>query len=513
MVFSKRAGPSRAGPRIAGDRRRWWALSVIALGMLMGVFDVTVVNVALPSIGEALDASAAGRQWVVTAYTVAFAGLLLVGGRVADRLGRRLAFLVALVGFATASALGGVAVNLGTLVAARAAQGMFAAVLAPAALSLVAVTFPDPRERGRAFAVFGLVMSAGAATGLVLGGALTEYLGWRWVFYVNVPLALTAIAGGLLVLVDDRRRARPSADAIGALTGTAGLVAIVYGFSLVPAHGWLATPTVGFLTAGVVSLLVFVVVERRVAEPLLPLRILAHRSRSGTYLAFVVVMVGMFGMFLLVSFYLQTVLGYTAVAAGVAFLPFATATFIASMFVGRAMTRLRPGVLLALGLALAAAGMAWLTRLDVDDAYTTVVLPALLAIGLGVGTVSPVAANMATFEIAERETGVASAVFNVAEQVGASIGLAVMNTIAATSATAYLASRQHLPGARLAGLVHGYTVATGWAAGLLAVGAVAVLLLVDARLRGADTIDTADTAVAPARPDCPTVDSPLTPVA
>lgn len=508
MLFSRSDGPRGAGPWMRSDRRRWWALAVIALGMLMGVLDVTIVNVALPSIGGALDVAAADRQWMVTAYTLSFAGLLLVGGTVADRVGRRRAFLIALVGFAAASAVGGVAGNLAVLVAARAAQGMFAALLAPTALSLVATTFPDPRERGRAFAVFGLVMSGGAGAGLMLGGVLTEYLGWRWVFYVNVPLALAAVVGALLVLADDRRRARVRVDWIGAVLGTAGLVAIVHGFSRVPDQGWLATGTVATLAAGAALLVLFVLVEARVTEPLLPLRIIAHRSRSGTYLAFILVAVAMFGMFLLVSFYLQTVLGYTAVNAGAAFLPFAAATFLASTLVGRAMARLRPGVLLAAGLVIAAVGMAWLTRLEVDSAYTAVVLPALLMLGLGVGTVSPVAANLATFEVADRDTGVASAVFNVAEQVGASVGLALLNTIAATSTTTYLAAH-HFPGAHLSGLVHGYTTATAWAAGLLGAGAVAVLLLVDARLRGAGDPDSAPVA----RPGSSTSTSALTPVA
>lgn len=493
-----------AALRAGEDRKRWWALAVIALGMLMGVLDVTIVNVALPSIGSALDVAAADRQWVVTAYTLSFAGLLLIGGRVADRLGRRRAFLIALVGFATASAIGGVAGNLGVLMAARAGQGVFAALLAPTALSLVATTFPDPRERGRAFAVFGLVMSGGAAAGLVLGGVLTEYLGWRWVFYVNVPLAVTAAVGALVVLADDRRRTRTGVDLIGAVTGTAGLVAVVHGLSRVPTDGWLETQTTGFLATGAVLLLVFVVVETRVSQPLLPLRILAHRSRSGTYLAFVLMAVGMFGMFLLVSFYLQTVLGYTALAAGTAFLPFAGATFIASTLVGRAMSRLRPGVLLATGLLLAAAGMGWLTRLEIDSAYTAVVLPALIVIGLGVGTVSPVAANLATFEVAEPDAGVASAVFNVAEQVGASLGLALLNTIAAAATDGYLAGTHDDAGARLTGLVHGYTLATASAAGILAAGALAVLLLVNARLPDTDNADTATAA-----PDSSTTSSSL----
>jgi EmrB/QacA subfamily drug resistance transporter len=466
----------------AGDRRRWWALLVIALGQLMVVFDVTIVNVALPSIGRSLDISTADRHWVITAYTVAFAGLLLVGGRVADRVGRKRSFLIALAGFAVASAVGGAAVNLPMLVAARAGQGVFGALLAPTALSLVATTFPDPGERGRAFAVFGVVMGGGAGVGLVLGGVLTEYLSWQWVMYVNTPLALAAAAGATVVLTDSHSREGPRVDVVGAVLATAGLAALVLGFSATATHGWTAPLTVGMLAAGMVLLLAFVAVQARLPHPLLPLRILVHRSRGGGYLAFAVVMVGMFGMFLLVSFYLQTVAGYTALQAGLAFLPFAGAVLASSTMVGRVMTRLRSGLLLAGGLALAAAGMAWLTQLRVDSSYPGLVLPAVLLIGLGLGLMSPVAANLATVEVPDRDSGVASAVFNASEQVGASIGLAVLNTVAATSTGAYLAANQRHRDVHLAGLVHGYTVAAAWAAAILAIAAIVTLVLVNARL-------------------------------
>lgn len=458
------------------DPRRWWALLVIALGQLMVVFDVTIVNVALPSIGQALDVTPGERHWVVTAYTLAFAGLLLVGGRVADRIGRKRAFLIALAGFAAASAVGGAATNLGMLVAARAAQGAFGALLAPTALALVATTFPDPRERGRAFAVFGTAMGGGSGVGLVLGGLLTEYLSWQWVMYVNIPLALSAAAGAALVLAESRGQERPRIDVVGAVLGTAGLVALVYGFSNAATHGWAAPLTAGPLGAGLALLVAFVVVEARRPNPLLPLRIVAHRSRGGAYLAFTLVMIAMFGMFLLVSFYLQTVAGYTALQAGLAFLPFAAGVLIASTLTGRVMTRLPARLPLAAGLALAAAGMGWLTRLGLDSGYAGTVLPALLAIGLGLGTMSPVAANLATYQVPGRDSGIAGAVFNVSEQVGASIGLAVLSTIAATATAA------HPQAASQAGIVHGYTNATAWAATILGIGAIAVLILVNARL-------------------------------
>jgi MFS family permease len=263
----------------------------------MVVFDVTAVNVALPSIGRELEISTGDQQWVITAYTLAFAGLLLVGGRVADHFGPKRSFLIALAGFAVASAVGGAAVNLGMLVAARAGQGVFGALLAPAALALVATTFPDPHERSRAFAVFGMVTGGGAGVGLVLGGVLTEYLSWHWALYINTPLALVAALGAVFVLRESRGQDPARVDVIGAALATAGLVALVYGFNAATSVGWTAPLTVGMLAAGGALLLGFVVAEARVANPLLPLRIVAHRSRGGAYLAFMLVMLGVFGMF------------------------------------------------------------------------------------------------------------------------------------------------------------------------------------------------------------------------
>lgn len=465
-----------------GDRRRWWALAVIAAGQMMVVLDVTIMNVALPSIGRTLDVSSADRHWVITAYTLTFAGLLLVGGRLADHLGRKRAFLIALAGFAAASAIGGAAANMGTLVAARAGQGMFGALLAPTALSLVATTFPDPQERGRAFGVFGVVMGGGAGLGLLLGGVLTESVSWRWALYINVPLALVAAAGAALVLVDREGREPARVDLLGAGLGTAGLVALVYGFSTASTHGWGAPVTTGTLVVGLLLLATFVLSQARQSHPLLPPGIVTHRSRGGSYLAFMLVMLGMFGMFLLVSFYLQTVAGYGALATGVAFLPFALANVLASMLVGRVMPHVRSGLLLAAGLLIAAAGMGWLTQLDVGSGYTSHVMPAVTLIGLGLGTLAPVAANLATFQVPERDAGVAGAVFNASEQVGASLGVALLNTIAATSTQTYLAAHPSGEAVRLAAQVHGYTTATAWAAAILTLGAILALTLVDARL-------------------------------
>lgn len=479
MSMTAHTQPASAG---AGGRRRWWGLLVIAAGQLMLTLDATIVNVALPSIQQALDVSAAGRQWVITAYTLAFGGLLLLGGRVADRTGRKRAFLVALVGFAVASAVGGAAVNLGMLLAARAAQGAFAALLAPAALSLLSTTFTAPRNRGTAFAVYGAVASGGLPVGLILGGLLTGYLSWQWVLYVNVPIALVAAPGTVFLLDGSRGREQARFDIIGAGLATAGLAALVYGLSTAVSEGWDAPLTMGLLVAGAGLLAMFVLVETRVPNPLLPLRIVAHRGRGGAYLAFLLVFVGMFGLLLLVSFYLQTIQGYTPLRAGVAFLPLAAGVLCASTLIPRLITRLPASVLLGGGLLMAAAGMGWLTQLGVNSAYATNVLPALVAVGLGMGTVAPIAVNLATFGVADHESGAASAALNTSQQVGASLGVALLNTIAANRTADYLAAHQPGSEMQLAAQVEGYTLATAWGAGILVAAAIITLILVNVHL-------------------------------
>lgn len=469
-------------PAAAGSRRRWWGLLVIALAQLMITLDVTIVNVALPTIHDSLDISTADRQWPITAYTLAFAGLLLLGGRIADYTGRKRAFVIALVGFAAASALGGAAVNLGMLLAARAAQGAFAALLAPAALSLLSTTFTTSRDRATAFAVWVAVANAGLPSGLILGGVLTEYLSWHWVLYVNVPIALVAVVGAVFLLDESRSPGRARFDLAGAVLATGGLVALVHGFSTAASAGWDAPLTLGLLLGGVAILVMFLVVEQRTAHPLLPLRIVAHRGRGGAYLAFLLVFVGMFGLFLFVSFYLQTIQGYSPAATGVAFLPLAAGGIGAAPLVNRLATRVPPRILLAAGLLAAAAGMGWLTQLEVDSGYAVHVLPALLAVGLGMGIVAPVAVNLATLGVAHRDSGAAGAALNTAQQVGASLGTALLNTIAATGTATYLAAHPPGPGIRLAAQVNGYAIATTWAAGILTAAALIALILVKADL-------------------------------
>lgn len=488
----------------AGNRRRWWGLVVIALAYLLITLDATIVNVALPTVQQDLDISAAGRHWVITAYTLAFAGLVVLGGRASDYIGHKRAFLIALAGLAVASIVGGAAVNPAMLLTARAGQGVFAALLGPTALSLLSNTFSDPDERGKAFAVFGAVLGASGGVGLVLGGLLTEYLSWHWVLFINVPIALIAAFGGVLTLTENRNRQRGRFDVLGAVLVTAGLVLLVYGFSEAANRGWAAPLTLLPICGGAVLLGLFLVTQKSVSNPLIPLRILANRGRGGAYLAVLLAMVGLFGMFLFVSFYLQTVRGYSPLATGFAFLPQAVGTFVAAPLASRLVMRVPPRRLLVVGLLLGAAGMAWLTGLNVDSGYALHVLPSLVVIGVGLGMAFPVAANLATFGVAESEAGVASATLNTSQQMGASLGTALLNTIAASSTAAYLAEHAGEPGARLSGLVQGYTQATAWGAGVLALAAVIVFGLVNVRLDNARTpdADAADSAgVVGADPD------------
>jgi EmrB/QacA subfamily drug resistance transporter len=460
--------------------RRWLALACISMAQMMVALDATIISIALPSAQRTLQISAPERQWVVTAYTLAFGGLLLLGGRLSDTLGRRRTFLAGLAGFAAASAAGGAAPSFGILLGARAAQGAFAALLIPAALSLLTLTFTQARERAKAFAVFGAIAGTGGAAGLLLGGVLTEYLQWRWCLFVNVPIAVAALIASRRVLPDAPRQRGVRPDLAGMLLVTSGLVAIVYGFSEAAAKSWSAPVTIGALAGGVGLLAVFAIVESRVTGPMLPWRILANRSRAGSYLGIGLAVIAMYGLFLLLTFDFQVVLGYSPARAGLAFLPLSGAVLLSSTTVARGLLpKVAPRFLMAPGLVLGAAGMATLTDLGVRASYVTHVLPAELLLGLGLGAVFVPAFSTATAGVGPRDAGVASAVANSAQQVGASLGTALLNTIAAGATASYLASHVH-GGSQAAALVHGYTTAASFAAGILLVAAVVVGLLVNA---------------------------------
>ncbi|MFE6779285.1 MFS transporter [Streptomyces sp. NPDC057702] len=472
------------------DPRRWKALIFIALAQLMVVLDATIVNIALPSAQESLHISEGNKQWVITAYALAFGGLLLFGGRLADLWGRRQTFIIGLLGFAAASAIGGAAVNTGMLLGARALQGVFGALLAPAALSLLAVTFTDPKERAKAFGVFGAIAGGGGAVGLILGGVLTEYMDWRWTFYVNIPFAAVAVAGAIMVISEPSGSRNPSKlDIPGVLLATTGLVSLVYGFTRAEEDGWTAGATIGLFIAAVVLLAAFVIVEGRVKNPLLPLRVLTERNRAGVYMSLGLAVIGMFGLFLFLTYYLQIVKDYSPVTTGLAFLPMIATMITGSTQIGaRLMTRVPPRLLMGPGFLIAALGMGLLTQLDTDSSYAGLILPAMLLLGLGMGTAFMPAMSLATHGVQPRDAGVASAMVNTSQQVGGAIGTALLNTIAASATTEYF--KDHVrdggpsKGLELTALVEGYTTAITWAVVILLVASAIAFTFVNTGPQG-----------------------------
>ena len=480
----------------ADDPRRWLALAIIAVAQLMIVLDASIVNIALPRAQEDLGISTADRQWVVTAYTLAFGGLLLLGGRIADYVGRKRTFVVGLIGFAAASALGGLAPNAGLLFAARGLQGAFAALLAPAALSLITVTFVEPSERAKAFGVFGALSGGGAAIGLIIGGVLTEYTSWRWCLGVNVPIALATAAAALPVVHESRAVGNTRYDIAGAVLSTGGLVSLVYGFTEAAraknpdnpqdtsVQGWLAPTTLTFLAVAVVLLVGFVVWERRTANPLLPLRVVLDRNRGGAFLMFLFVGAGLFAMFLFLTYYFQINLGYSPLKAGFAFLPFSAGIIVAAGVVAQLLPRIGPRPPMIVGTAMAVVGMLMLTQISADSSYWALVFPAQLLMSLGLAGFFIPAASVALVGVGQHDAGIASAVLNSAQQVGGSLGTGLLNTVFASAVTAFVADNLRNPAdaARLASpaLIHGYHVAFVWGAALLAAALVAAIALINA---------------------------------
>ncbi|MFC3500154.1 MFS transporter [Micromonospora krabiensis] len=471
---------------VQANPRRWLALIFISLAQLMVALDATVVNIALPSAQHELGFSDGNRQWVITAYTLAFGGLLLFGGRLADIVGRKRIFLLGLLGFAAASALGGVATNTGTLLAARALQGVFAALLAPAALALLSVTFTEAKERARAYGVFGAIAAAGGGVGLILGGVLTEYLDWRWALFINVPFALAAATGAIPTVRDAvgvRRRDR--LDIPGVALATTGLIALVYGFTRAESDGWGAGWTLGSFLASAALLLAFVLVETRVPNPLLPLRVLTDRTRAGVYLSTGLSMVGMFGLFLFLTYYLQVVQAWSPVRTGLGFLPLIIAMIIGPTLIGARLShRVSPRALMAASFLISAIGLLMLTRMTVDSSYAALLLPSQVLLGLGTGTAFLPALSLATHGLRAHDAGIASAMINTSQQIGASIGTALLNTVAASATAGWLLDHANGPATNSQAIVHGYATAVWWAVGILVVAALVALTLVRVRPQG-----------------------------
>ncbi len=456
------AGPASSHPDPHHDPhhgRRWLVLGVVAIAQLMVVLDATIVNIALPSAQRDLGFADTDRQWVVTAYALSFGSLLLLGGKLGDLFGRKTTFITGLIGFALASALGGAANSFSVLIGARVLQGVFGALLAPAALSTLATTFTDPKERSKAFGVFGAVAGGGSAVGLVLGGFLTEWLSWRWCLYVNLLFAAAAVAGAVVLLRNSRAEHRPRLDLPGTVLASAGLFCLVFGFSEASTRGWTDSLTLVVLALGVVLLAAFVLVEQRVSAPLLPLRVVVNRVRGTCYAAVGVSAIAIFAVFLFLTFYVQQVLGFSPIVTGVSFLPLTAGIVLSSTSANiLLLPRFGPRPLLPVGMSLGATGMFLLTRLTPESSYAGRILPSLVILGLGFGLIFAPAISSATFGVARQDSGVASAMVNTMQQVGGSIGTALLSTLAASATANYARTHTGSGGAVLAA-VHGFTTA------------------------------------------------------
>lgn len=471
-----------------GGRRRWITLAVVGLAQLMVVLDATVVNIALPSAQADLGFTDGQRQWIITAYSLAFGSLLLLGGRLSDLMGRKRTFVIGLIGFAIASAFGGAAGTFELLVTARAMQGAFAALLAPTALAVLTTTFVIPKERARAFGVFGAIAGAGGAIGLLLGGILTEAFNWRWNLYINVFIAAAALIGALIYIPFIARTGpRPKLDVPGTLLVSGGLFGLVFGFSNAETDGWDSPLTWGMLVGAVILLSAFVLWQRRAAHPLLPLEIVLDRNRGAAFLSVMIAGAGMFGIFLFVTYYLQLTLGYSPIQTGLAFLPMIGMLVLAAQLgTNIFVPRFGPKVLVPAGMTLGMIGMIGLTFLDESSIYATHVMPPLMLIGFAMGTIMPASMQTATLGVNREFAGVASATVNTSQQVGGSIGTALLNTLAATAAADYLASHTPItPDVGVDAAMASYATAYWWGAAFFASGAVMSALLFRRRGDGA----------------------------
>jgi EmrB/QacA subfamily drug resistance transporter len=463
---------------VANFDRRWRILAVLGIAQLMVILDSTIVNIALPTAQHDLHFSNADRQWIVTAYSLAFGSLLLLGGRIGDIVGRKRALVLGLLGFAVASAIGGASVNFAMLVIARTVQGMFGALLAPSVLALLTTTFTDLKERGKAFAIYGAIAGAGGALGLLLGGILTSYASWRWTLFVNLLFAVIATVGASLWLKNDKGVDKDPLDIPGLLLVACGLFSLVFGFSHAETTAWRDPYTIGFLVAGVLLLATFAIVETRAKYPLLPPRVVLNRTRGGAALSMLFASVGMFGVFLFLTYYLQGTLGFSPVKTGVAYLPMVAALAATAQVSNRVLLpRIGPKPIVPVGLFIAGVGMFGLHLLGLHSSYASHVLPYLLVLGVGLGlSVSP-SFSTGTLGLAPQDAGVGSATLNTSQQVGGSIGTSLLNTLAAGAATSYLVGRTMTPATEQAALLHSYNTAFLWSAFIFVAGAIVAGLL------------------------------------
>ena len=459
---------------------RWRTLFVVAIAQLMIVLDSSIVNIAIPSAKLDLGISDANQQWVITAYTLAFGSLLLLGGRIGDFMGRKKIFLIGLIGFAAASALGGIASTQGLLFGARALQGVFAALLAPAALSIISVTFTVPAERAKAFGVMGAISGGGAAIGLIVGGTLTEYFSWRWCLGVNVPIAIIAFFLATRFVHESKAEGNRTYDVPGVITATAGLFSLTYGFNQAATLGWADGHTLGFLGAAVILLIAFVMIEKRVANPMMPLRVVTDRNRGGSYLGSLVVGAGLFSMFLFLGLYLQVILGYSPLKSGFAFLPFTAGIIVFAGIASQLLPKVGPKPLMIPGLIASSLGLLLLARITPDTSYASHVLPALLIMSSGMALVFIPLTSTSLHNVSNHDTGVASAMVNTSQQIGGSLGTALLNTVATTATASYATAHSSL--GKLVhqfAMTHGFTVAFKFSAGLLFIGAIVLFFFIN----------------------------------
>jgi len=474
---------------VSAHARRWWTLGVLSITSLMLALDTTVINIALPSAQIDLGFSSGNRQWLITAYTLSFGSLLLLGGRLSDLWGRRVSLYVGLGGFAVASAAGGVAKSFAVLVSARAIQGVFAALLAPAALATLTTTFEGPRERARAFSYFGAVTGSGAAIGLLLGGALTQWASWRWCLFINLVFAALALVGVAVFVREGRSEHHAHLDVLGTLLGSAGLFLIVYGLSHAVTTNWSNSLTWGSLAAGTVLLVAFTRWQQRSAHPLLPLRLLLNRVRGGSLVALFITNFGVFGISLFIVYYLQSVLDYSPMRTGIDFLPMVAAlAFSAFIASARLLGKVGPRPLVPTGMLLSMMGVVLFTRLSPTTDYLSSVLPGLVLTGLGLGLIVAPAVASATLGVNTTDAGAASALVNTTSQIGGSVGAALLNTIAVSATARAAGAFANQPTGYQASLavLHGYSMAFWWIAGFFGAGAVLTFGLLESGVPGLD---------------------------
>ncbi len=461
---------------------RWRTLFVVAISQLMLVLDGSIMNIAIPRAQADLMISDANRQWIVTAYTLAFGSLLLLGGRIGDYVGRKKIFIIGLIGFAAASAIGGIAANQGMLYGSRALQGVFGALLAPAALAIISETFTVPAERAKAFGVFGAISGGGAAIGLIAGGALTEFFSWRWCLGVNTPIAIIAAILAFRFVHESKADGDKTYDIPGVVTATAGLFSLTYGFNEAAIKGWSATSTLSFLAISVVLLISFVAIESKVANPMMPLRVVTERNRGGSYLGSLIVGAGLFSMFLFLGLYLQNILGFSPLKSGFAFLPFTAGIIFGAGIASQLLPKFGPKPLMVPGLVSASIGLLLLTRITPETSYATHVVPSLLIMSFGMALVFIPLTSTSLHGISGRDTGVASAMVNTSQQIGGSLGTALLSTIAVTATTNYSVANNVAQGDMVGGAfaaTHGFTVAFQVSAALLFVGAIVLFFFIN----------------------------------